>query len=574
MGEDYNLKDWDPRINMQRFIQKHTPVHITYNKTQFILYVATLKGRLYINLNSLTSETDKWKRGKKVTERLSDFNKRLSPFKPFYSLKNLGTWLILDLFEDFGNWFGKRTGEHLIGFGTYTKKHLPTFYKNYIMGKDPYFVSFKYNNKRCILRANRKTDFINLTDMSNIYERDLRGWKKLVSYKKYVKEYPDHINSSNASLDEFGIRTTYGHVDIARELLKWLTKKNNSSIIRDPIEEFLDQDTEEEESSAEEMDIDEKESSEEEMDIDETALVKPVVKHIEGSLKLNGYMIVTREEDGYINVTNLCKAGKREFKTWKRSIKSKAFLKVLSATVQICTVDLLKQNIAGNGKRHMWVHPQVAINIAQWISPEFDVQVSKWIYELALTGSVTLGKEKTSEELTEELRKKIGIDATCYGNKNVLYIFSFIPTQPCIVANNKKCYKFGVSEDVSNRLDQHSHDAYFSTISMRHIFKCGEKGRSRAEKRVKRLIKSLSLGLEYGSKKECFAATDEELETVCEELSTFLNNDKIENDYQLDYDSEVELARVDLEKCRLLFGLFDRDKLDYNQLNEMMDRVL
>ena len=26
---------------------------------------------------------------------------------------------------------------------------------------------------------------------------------------------------------------------------------------------------------------------------------------------------------------------------------------------------------------HTWVHPQVAINIAQWISPEFDVKVLK-----------------------------------------------------------------------------------------------------------------------------------------------------------------------------------------------------
>jgi hypothetical protein len=58
-------------------------------------------------------------------------------------------------------------------------------------------------------------------------------------------------------------------------------------------------------------------------------------------------------------------------------------------------------NTGGNGERRAWVHPQVAINIAQWISPEFDVKVSAWIYELILTGKVEveLGKEKTNEEL-------------------------------------------------------------------------------------------------------------------------------------------------------------------------------
>ena len=31
----------------------------------------------------------------------------------------------------------------------------------------------------------------------------------------------------------------------------------------------------------------------------------------------NGFNIEHREEDGYINVTNLCKAGGKQFKHWK-----------------------------------------------------------------------------------------------------------------------------------------------------------------------------------------------------------------------------------------------------------------
>jgi hypothetical protein len=54
---------------------------------------------------------------------------------------------------------------------------------------------------------------------------------------------------------------------------------------------------------------------------------------------------------------------------------TKAFLKSFSLTVLISTVELIKQQTGGNGERHTWVHPQVAINIAQWISP---VKVSAW----------------------------------------------------------------------------------------------------------------------------------------------------------------------------------------------------
>ena len=89
-----------------------------------------------------------------------------------------------------------------------------------------------------------------------------------------------------------------------------------------------------------------------------------------------GYTIEHREEDGYINVTNLCKAGGKLFKNWKKTQKTKAFLQVLSNEVLIGTSLLIKYNTGYGSEQGTWVHPQVAINIAQWISPSFDVKVS------------------------------------------------------------------------------------------------------------------------------------------------------------------------------------------------------
>lgn len=120
----------------------------------------------------------------------------------------------------------------------------------------------------------------------------------------------------------------------------------------------------------------------------------------------NGYIIESRDEDGYIDVTNLCAAGKKKFKAWNRLDKTKAFLKELSLRVLISTVKLIKQNTGGNGERHTWVHPQVAINIAQWISPQFDVKVSAWVLEVMMTGKVDITNTKSYRELKEDNKNK------------------------------------------------------------------------------------------------------------------------------------------------------------------------
>ena len=54
-------------------------------------------------------------------------------------------------------------------------------------------------------------------------------------------------------------------------------------------------------------------------------------------LLLNTNIITMREEDGYINATELCKAGNRLFSTYYRRNKTKDFLQVLSNEVQKCT---------------------------------------------------------------------------------------------------------------------------------------------------------------------------------------------------------------------------------------------
>uniref|UniRef100_A0A6C0JMS7 KilA-N domain-containing protein n=1 Tax=viral metagenome TaxID=1070528 RepID=A0A6C0JMS7_9ZZZZ len=175
-----------------------------------------------------------------------------------------------------------------------------------------------------------------------------------------------------------------------------------------------------------------------------------------------GYSIEHREEDGYINVTNLCKAGGKQFKAWKRIQRTKAFLEVLSKEVNIFTSNLIKVEQTSNVNKTTWVHPQVAINIAQWISPQFDVKVSGWVYEIMMTGKVDITNTKSYKELQEQnkiqdikiqyLTKKYvkAQPRVQYEEKNVVYILTTKRMK------KDRVYILGKATNLTNRLSTYN----------------------------------------------------------------------------------------------------------------------
>jgi hypothetical protein len=216
-------------------------------------------------------------------------------------------------------------------------------------------------------------------------------------------------------------------------------------------------------------------------------------KEVENEYKLtpleieNGLIIENREDDGYINITNLCKAGNKQFKHWEETEKSKAYLQALSSQVGIPISDLIKIGIDSTYKNlHTWVHPQVAINIAQWISPYFDVKVSAWVYEIYLTGKVDISNTKTYHELKQENKNK-ELKITFLTNKyvkkqkrkdfkndnNVIYILT--------TENLKKerIYIFGKAKKLKNRISTYNkseeHEVvYYKECKNEQIMSCVE----------------------------------------------------------------------------------------------------
>ncbi|TYQ19872.1 UNVERIFIED_ORG: KilA domain-containing protein [Zoogloea ramigera] len=91
----------------------------------------------------------------------------------------------------------------------------------------------------------------------------------------------------------------------------------------------------------------------------------------------DGVTIGQRAVDGFINATAMCKAANKQWNHYRSTDNTQAFLEELGRHTKI-PVQSLVFSAQGAGT---WVHPQVAIHLAQWLSPVFAVRVTQWVSE-------------------------------------------------------------------------------------------------------------------------------------------------------------------------------------------------
>lgn len=95
-----------------------------------------------------------------------------------------------------------------------------------------------------------------------------------------------------------------------------------------------------------------------------------------------GEIIRQRASDGYVNATAMCKAGGKRWKDYRALSTTNPFLEALSSGTGRPSTRLILTKIGGDPKTQgTWVHPQVAIQLAQWLSPDFAVQVTQWVMD-------------------------------------------------------------------------------------------------------------------------------------------------------------------------------------------------
>ncbi|HEU4838520.1 MAG TPA: KilA-N domain-containing protein [Micavibrio sp.] len=93
-------------------------------------------------------------------------------------------------------------------------------------------------------------------------------------------------------------------------------------------------------------------------------------------------VICQRVKDGYVNATAMCKAAGKKFNDYSRLTTTGPFVAELSSVTGIPATELIQSVTGGNPKlQGTWVHPQVAIHLAQWLSPKFAVKVTQWVFD-------------------------------------------------------------------------------------------------------------------------------------------------------------------------------------------------
>lgn len=107
--------------------------------------------------------------------------------------------------------------------------------------------------------------------------------------------------------------------------------------------------------------------------------------------QVDNALVEQRTADGYINATAMCQAVGKQFNDYRRLNATEAFILELSAETGIPVSELIQSLKGGNGPQGTWVHPDVAIHLAQWLSPKFAVAVSRWVREWMAGGRFTGG---------------------------------------------------------------------------------------------------------------------------------------------------------------------------------------
>src|SRR5258708_6328271 len=95
-----------------------------------------------------------------------------------------------------------------------------------------------------------------------------------------------------------------------------------------------------------------------------------------------GEIIRQRASDGYVNATAMCKAIGKNWFHYRELEGNRRFLSALEAASGIPMPLLILTRTGGDASTQgTWVHPQVAIHLAQWLSPDFSVLVTTWVFD-------------------------------------------------------------------------------------------------------------------------------------------------------------------------------------------------
>ena len=282
-------------------------------------------------------------------------------------------------------------------------------------------------------------------------------------------------------------------------------------------------------------------------------------------------LVIPARKDGSINITKLCKAGGKEYSEWKRYKESEQQIQACERSLGIPRDLIISSITTGpNENRGTWAHRRLAIIIAQWVSPTFAVQVSGWVETLLTKGKVetknTISYSAPSSPPTSVppplslpdpaqiyiQREKTLVDSLS-NNINRYRIVEACYTQPVFYVahiglyDNKYHYKFGKTDNIENRIADHSRD--FTTFILVYLRVCDS---DRVETAVKNLARSKCTLTKFSTQKNnhteiIVTDTDYNIDTILGEIDIIVSNIPVADIRGLKHENELLKLRHALE---------------------------
>lgn len=221
----------------------------------------------------------------------------------------------------------------------------------------------------------REDGYVDVTQLCKAGGKTFVDYQNLKQNQGYEQATSSCLGMPVSELIDIKLYCTYAHPKVACNVAKWISTDFEEQIL-----DFFG------ESESEQIAI-------------------PEFRDFKLTLSDGKEISIPVRKDGYVNATLLCKASRKRIDNWMRLDSTKNLFREFSNSPGyegVKTKDCLEGKYGGT-----FVHPDIAIQIAQWCSPSFAIQVSRWIRELILTGKVELGKEKSNEELENVYKEKL-----------------------------------------------------------------------------------------------------------------------------------------------------------------------
>lgn len=149
----------------------------------------------------------------------------------------------------------------------------------------------------------------------------------------------------------------------------------------------------------------------------------PLIPH-----EMEGNLIHQRASDGYINATAMCQAAGKKFSHYNTVRNNLDFIDALSRSLALPPAVLI-QSIKGGNYQGTWVHPQVAVHLAQWLSADFAVKVTAWVAEWMAGGISPQNAARIPVHLQRYIANRSRIPNTHFSMLNELTLALIAPLE-------------------------------------------------------------------------------------------------------------------------------------------------